>query len=725
MYSPCFLQFVSNLYSSSCVLIVLNSAELRRLAQEVKHDPSLLTHQVAPPAESPPRYPAYPKDTTTIETLQSRIPPPISQASTPASISLEHQETQEGTSGVTEQLKVYQPVETVDRIKVPESMETPKTRKRPSLELKIPVSQGSTSEAEGKTELELHPARESDWLLEIKELLKGPAPPTPSPQVEEAPSFSPETQSLLASIPPLPGKPIPESTEDLLEYSPYVGVAPRWVPSLDEDWMDQGSLSTVSTTVESLEGPLDDISRQVDAIIAELQLPSDSEVQFASEGTSAGPVSEAEPTVEGPRASSPESKGAPVDEEATGGIGGRETEPEEASLRDEEPPREGGSQQPRGFSGEAVRIPESQPDQSEPSSMQSGSPPSSKEEVSLELAPHVSRPLHATGSKRESPKAVDMAFSTDIRQDRPRLWERTKAVAKEHKTMLKVTGGVALGALAIAGLMLFNRRLRRRVPSSSPLISTVEPKKCQVLVDFEKGRKLEIMGRVARIEKVHVNNTKRTLTVEYLEKPALRCSRGRELLKWFKYYGTFGMSLVRRVETIPFPDSCMAGPYSRFQVAEGNGSVFRLLVDLELNPGPLAVPRELMEAGRLEELLGNYGNDPLWKLYGDCVMHITIDQPFRGSPIVVVESARARVGFQNPELKHLSSPLPRECDWRQPWELRIAYKSTNGGPVDLLLLMNAADPPLEETIVLEREEGDAALEDPDDVLQDIRTLFAE
>nr|ABQ41434.1 unknown [Eimeria tenella] len=291
--------------------------------------------------------------------------------------------------------------------------------------------------------------------------------------------------------------------------------------------------------------------------------------------------------------------------------------------------------------------------------------------------------------------------------------------------MFLVAGGLVLATAIIAGLVFVHRKIGPRIPISSPLVSTIESKKCHVLVDFERAHNLKGMGRVVGIEGVKVNNTKRILTVTYLEKPAIRSSRGWEMFKWLKHRLSFGKSLVRRVETLAFPESCMAASHSSFQVAEANGHVSRMLVDLDLNPGPLTVPREILENNEIDELLSRYEQDSQWKLYEDCVMHITVDRPFEGSPLVQVEPARGRVSFQNPELHHLSSELPRNCDWREPSRLRIIYKSHAGAPLDVLLMMTAADPPLEESVNLDRGYGEATLqEDSDDVLSRRSTCYA-
>lgn len=697
---------------------MLNSADLRRLAQEVKGDP-LLAHQ-GPSGGAQPFQSELHKDYSTREKRGFRTPSPGPQMLTPTASSPEPFETS-GWASASDASSVPDPVEPAEVFETPESVGTQAPLTTPLPELEVPTSDGPKSEGSSEgDEFEHYSPPQSNWLMNLEELLRASPPPTPSPQTDEPLQFSPETQKLLASIPSLPGKPIPESTKELLDYSPYVGVAPKWMPSVDEEPVEESRSGLLSPTDASDE-PIDDLAKQVDDIIAELQEPSEAEYQLVSGETSPGLDTKEGPYVEGMEASSPVGKwSSPLDKVADGLMGGREPENEGSLLED-------GSRQPLGTSEEAVQTPLHQPDKNDESLPQTSSLPMSKGEAALELPPLplISIPACTTGSRCDSLKARHTPLTTDVQSSRPRLWERTKAAAAEHKTLLKMTGGLAFGALLIAGFVALNRRLHRRLPISSPLISTVEPKKCHVLVDFAKGRRLKAMGRVASVERVEVNNTSRTLTVEYLEKPALQCSRGREIFNWFKYFSSFGRNLVRRVEQIRVPDSCMAGPYSKFQVKEDKGASARLLVDLDMNPGPLAVPRELMEATDLEELLSNYGKDPTWKVYDDCVMHITIDRPFRGSPIVVVESARARVGFQNPELQHLSSPLPRECDWMKPWTLRIAYKSNNGGPVDLLLLMSAAVPPLEETIVLDREAGDAALDDPDDILEDIRGLFGE
>ncbi|CDI87098.1 hypothetical protein, conserved [Eimeria praecox] len=718
----------TDLLRRAATQLSIGPSELRRLAQEVKGDPSLLAGQTVSGGVSP-FQPASRRDVSILDGLQSRMPSPVSQVSTQMSLPPEPLETSSSAS-MTPEVPARVGADE-GRLETPVPVGAPKTRKKLTLDLTAPVAERSTPEgSEGARELEpAHPSG-SEWLLEIEELLRGPAPPTPSPQVEEALSFSPETQRLLASIPPLPGKPIPESTKELLDYSPYMGVTPRWEPSVETGSMDVdvesiGSISDPSLVEEMENESMDDIARQVDDIIAELQQRSEADVQLVSEGTSMSSVLREAPDVEGLRALSPEGRGASVEDESMSWMEGGDASLERALLKDEDTFVDKGFQQPPDTNKEIARPQMPRPSKGEVNSVQTASLASSNEEVPLEQTPHVPALSRAPGSRRESLKAKDMTSVTDRQTKRPRLWDRTKAVAQEHKTLLQVTGGVALGALVVAALVALHKKLNRRLPSSSPLISTVEPKKCHVLVDFLKGMKLKAMGKVTRIEKVEVNNAKRTLTVEYLERPAVHCSRGREFFKWMKYYATLGRSLVRRVEKIPFPDSCMGGPYSRFQVAEENGSVLRLFVDLELNPGPLAVPRELMDGEQLDELLAQYEKDLTWKLYEDCVMHITIEEEFLGSPIVTVDTARGRVGFQNPELRHHSSQLPKECDWREPWKLRIAYKSVNDGPLELLLLMSAADPPIEETVTLEREAGNAASDDPDDVLQDIRTLFEE
>ncbi|CDJ33722.1 uncharacterized protein EMH_0017190 [Eimeria mitis] len=653
--------------------------DLRRLAREVKSDPTLIRHQGASGSEpkselqresrvfeqpesrtpsplsemsispEPREMPDVPealeersepkselqRESRVFEQPESRTPSPLSEMS----ISPEPREIPD-VPGAFEEREVPQPGSVFEEQSVaPEPVESPEpsdTREKLTLDLKPPVSEGSTPEV--SPDFEQFHIPESGWLSELEKLLNAPSPSTPSPISEDAPLFSPETQRLLDAIPPLPGRPIPGSTKELLEYSPYVGVAPKWKPSLEEESI--GSMSPLSLPPRTQDGGVDQLTKEVDDIIAALQQPSESEEMPST------PDIEEQPTVERLQASSPESREASADE--------------------------------------------------------------------------------GTRGRRESARGGDMSLSTDVWQKRMRLWDMTKAAANEHKTMLKVTGGLLIGALLIGGLVMLHRRMRPRIPISSPLISRVESKDCHVFVDFGKGKKLKGMGDVVRIDGVRVNNAKRTLTVEYVERPAFKASRGRELFKWLKYYGTVGKSLVRRVETMSFPESCMAGPFSRFQVAEAGGSVSRLMVDLDYNPGPLAVPREVMDEDQLDELLANYGQETSWKLYDDCVMHIRVDTPFRGSPLVAVDTARGRVGFLNEELEHLSSPLPKECDWREPSRVRIAYKSTtNGDPVDVLLMMSAADPPIEETMVLEREPVDAALEDPDEILEDIRTLFEE
>ncbi|CDJ49181.1 hypothetical protein, conserved [Eimeria brunetti] len=714
----------------------IGPSELRLLAQEVKGDPSL--SKPSPRFDSPPK-PESKRESKIFkeEMTGPHMPSPTTQVSTPPSVSPnitpsssrsaspEPLEAEEGLSP-PDSPQAREPAEALEEFKTPEPAESPKpSDRRKKLTLEIPPPPAAAAEGR-KTGLDfsLPVPSESRWLAELEELLRGPSPPTPSPVQEEAPSFSPETQKLLASIPPLPGKPIPESTKELLEYSPYMGVASKWMPTLDEDSMADGSISSLLSK-HGKDEPMDSLAREVDEIIAQLQEPTEAEVQMESKGTSTGTDFPEDPTTQGVRASTPVDREPGVEKKGEEGA-----KAEAPLLKEEEPiaeeaPQKTRSPSPSGGSDKSSSSPASTSDSS---LMKTASPITSDEEVMLEKAPHlVDRPAREAGRRRERPGADDMALSSDFQEKRFRLWDRAKAAASEHKNTLKVTGGVLLGAAVIAGLVVLYRKLNRRIPSSSPLISKVEPKKCQVFFDFEKGRKLNGMGRVVSIEKVHVNNTKRTLTLEYLEKPALKCSRGSELFKWLKYRFTLGKSLVRRVESMPIPESCMAGPFSRFQVAEDDGAAKRLLVDLEMNPGLLTVPRELMEPEDLDELLENYGHDPSWKLYEDCVMHITIEKPFKGSPIVAVDTAGGRVGFLNEELTHLKSLLPKECDWREPSELRIAYKSTSNGegPVELLLLMSAADPPLEETIVLEREPGEAALEDPDDVLEDIRTLFGE
>lgn len=133
-------------------------------------------------------------------------------------------------------------------------------------------------------------------------------------------------------------------------------------------------------------------------------------------------------------------------------------------------------------------------------------------------------------------------------------------------------------------------------------------------------------------------------------------------------------------------------------------------MDLDLNPGPLTVPREVLESEQINVMLSGFERDPMWRLYEDCMMHVTIDRPFNGSLVVQVEPARGCVTFQNPELQHLTSLLPRECEWREPWRLRLVYKSDGNVPLDLLLMMGAADPPVAETETLRRVPGSAAVD---------------
>ncbi|XP_026191906.1 uncharacterized protein LOC34619351 [Cyclospora cayetanensis] len=283
-----------------------------------------------------------------------------------------------------------------------------------------------------------------------------------------------------------------------------------------------------------------------------------------------------------------------------------------------------------------------------------------------------------------------------------RAWYVTKAVGRKHKGKLEVAGALALTALIVGGIVYAFKKIRRRIPISNPFVSTVDPKKCFVLVDFEKAHRSQAMGKVVSIQEVFANNAYRILTVRYAEKPALRSSRGKELFNWIKYRSSFAKLLTQREENLSFPESCMAGMHSGYQVIEQLGHVQYLMVDLDLNPGPLTVPREVMENDRIDDLLSDYEKDPIWKLYEDCIMHITINKPFSGSLVVQIEPARERVTFQNPELHDLISLLPRECEWSEPWKLRVVYKSGGIIPLDLLLMMSAADTLVPETVPLKR-----------------------
>lgn len=543
---------------------------------------------------------------------------------------------------------------------------------------------GQSELAAGSVEETLSPMLEESWVTEVKKLLAD----VPSAPADEKPSrYSPETQQVLDEIPDLPGALISESTEELLGFSPYIGVPSQEKQSPGMEGEPSRETSFVGPPAsDTHEEALDDLRRQVDLIIEELQQTSE---EYEG-GSTAAKAAEEEP-----RDKLHEGGERPMDEHG---------------------PAEG----ERGASGFVSGVPD-------PFHAEGDSPVSSEAStVALEETPYAASQPSSSGSWRGSQSFEQKHVVTEFRRERPRLWERTKSAAQKHKGMFLVAGGVVLATAIIAGLVFVHKKIGPRIPISSPLVSTIESKKCHVLVDFEKAHNLKGMGRVVGIEGVKVNNTKRILTVTYLEKPAVRSSRGWEMFKWLKHRLSFGKSLVRRVETLAFPESCMAASHSSFQVAETNGHVARMLVDLDLNPGPLTVPREVLENDEIDELLSRYEQDSQWKLYEDCVMHITVDRPFEGSPLVQVEPARGRVSFQNPELHHLSSELPRNCDWREPSRLRIVYKSQASAPLDVLLMMTAADPPLEDSVNLDRGYGDATLhDDSDDVLYDIRTLFEE
>ncbi|CDJ64300.1 hypothetical protein, conserved [Eimeria necatrix] len=658
------LQLGPGHWLDSCDLDVLSSGDLRRLTREASSAPSL--KGTAKSGElSPVRSESPTSDSSAPLTFPSSADVSPS-ASPPMALSPEPSES-EFPVDASPLLK---------RLVSPDPPEAQGPSAGPS---------GQSELAAGSVEETLSPLVEESWITEVKKLLAD----VPSAPADEKPSrYSPETQQVLDEIPDLPGALISESTEELLGFSPYIGVPSQEKQSPDMEGEPSRETSFVGPPAsDTHEEALDDLRRQVDLIIEELQQASE---EYEG-GSTAAKAAEEEPR----------------DRLDEGG----------ARPMDEHGPAEG----ERGASGFVSGVPGPVHAEGEDSPVSSEA-----STVALEETPYAASQPSSSGSWRGSQSFEQKHVVTEFRRERPRLWERTKSAAQKHKGMFLVAGGVVLATAIIAGLVFVHKKIGPRIPISSPLVSTIESKKCHVLVDFEKAHNLKGMGRVVGIEGVKVNNTKRILTVTYLEKPAVRSSRGWEMFKWLKHRLSFGKSLVRRVETLAFPESCMAASHSSFQVAETNGHVARMLVDLDLNPGPLTVPREVLENDEIDELLSRYEQDSQWKLYEDCVMHITVDRPFEGSPLVQVEPARGRVSFQNPELHHLSSELPRNCDWREPSRLRIVYKSQASAPLDVLLMMTAADPPLEDSVNLDRGYGDATLhEDSDDVLYDIRTLFEE
>lgn len=645
---------------------VLSSGDLRRLTREASSAPSV--KGIAKSGElSPLRSESPTSDSSAPLTFPSSAAVSPS-ASPPMALSPESSESEF-------------PVEVsplLERLVSPDPPEAQEPSAGPSGESKLTVA---------SVEEKLSPVLEESWITEVKKLLED----VPSAPAAEKPSrYSPETQQLLDEIPDLPGALISESTEDLLKFSPYMGVPSQEQQSSGVEGEPSRESSFVGPPAsDTHQEALEDLRRQVDEIIEELQQTTE---EYEG-GSTAAKAAEEEPTAE-------------LDE------GG------ERPMDEHGPPE--GERGASGFiSGDPGLVHAEGGDSPVSSEVPTG-------DVVLEKTPYAARQPSSSGSRRGSQSFEQKHVVTEFRRERPRLWERTKSAAQKHKGMFLVAGGLVLATAIIAGLVFVHRKIGPRIPISSPLVSTIESKKCHVLVDFERAHNLKGMGRVVGIEGVKVNNTKRILTVTYLEKPAIRSSRGWEMFKWLKHRLSFGKSLVRRVETLAFPESCMAASHSSFQVAEANGHVSRMLVDLDLNPGPLTVPREILENNEIDELLSRYEQDSQWKLYEDCVMHITVDRPFEGSPLVQVEPARGRVSFQNPELHHLSSELPRNCDWREPSRLRIIYKSHAGAPLDVLLMMTAADPPLEESVNLDRGYGEATLqEDSDDVLYDVRALFEE